>query len=46
MNILETLSRLSTMLMNPDFKNSLVKAKSEDEVLNLINESGRRKIRR
>lgn len=34
---LETLSRLSTMLMNADFKNSLLECKSEDEVLSLIN---------
>lgn len=35
---LETLSRLSTMLMNPDFKGKLLQAKSEDEVLKLVDE--------
>lgn len=41
---LETLSRLSTMLMNPDFKNGLLEAKSEDEVLNLINSQEEEKL--
>ena len=33
---LETLSRLSVLLMNPEFKNGLLEAKSGDEVLNLL----------
>lgn len=33
---LETLSRLSTMLMNPDFKAKLLEVKTEEEVLSLI----------
>lgn len=41
---LETLSRLSTMLMNPDFKDSLVNAKSEDEVLAFINSQEEEKL--
>lgn len=35
---LEALSKLSMVLMDPDFKNSLVKAKTEDEFLTLIND--------
>lgn len=41
---LETLSRLSTMLMNPDFKDNLVKAKNADEVLDLINNQEEEKL--
>lgn len=33
---LETLSKLSVLLMNPDFKKGLLKAKSEKEVLDII----------
>ncbi|WP_455542130.1 PTS fructose transporter subunit IIABC, partial [Intestinibacter sp.] len=33
---LEVLSRLSTILMDPDFKNSLINSKSVDEFLSLI----------
>lgn len=33
---LEALSRLSTLLMDPDFKNDLLKAKSKEEFLQLI----------
>ncbi|AZV56999.1 PTS fructose transporter subunit IIABC [Clostridium sp. AWRP] len=33
---LDTLARLSSMLMNEEFKNKLINAKSKDEVLNLI----------
>lgn len=33
---LDTLARLSSMLMNKEFKNKLINAKSKDEVLNLI----------
>lgn len=33
---LETLSRLSVLLMNPDFKNGLLNAKSPKEVLSLL----------
>ncbi|MCB6611331.1 fructose-specific PTS transporter subunit EIIC [[Clostridium] symbiosum] len=35
---LEALSKLSMVLMDPDFKNSLVKAKTADEFLKLIND--------
>lgn len=41
---LETLSRLSTMLMNPDFKTRLLEAKSEDEVLSLIDSEEEEKL--
>lgn len=41
---LETLSRLSTMLMNPDFKAKLLEAKSEDEVLSLIDSEEEEKL--
>ncbi|MFT8315678.1 MAG: fructose-specific PTS transporter subunit EIIC [Clostridium sp.] len=41
---LETLSRLSTMLMNPDFKTKLLEAKSEDEVLSLIDSEEEEKL--
>lgn len=41
---LETLSRLSTMLMNPDFKAKLLEAKSEDEILNLVDSEEEEKI--
>jgi len=36
---LDTLSRLSTMLMNPDFKAALLNAKSEEEVVSLIDKT-------
>lgn len=35
---LEALSKLSMVLMDPDFKNSLVRAKTADEFLKLIND--------
>ena len=35
---LEALSKLSMVLMDPDFKNALVKAKTADEFLKLIND--------
>ncbi len=35
---LEALSRLSTLLMDPDFKNDLLKAKSKEEFLQLIDD--------
>ena len=38
MNHLEALSKLSMVLMDPDFKNALVKAKTADEFLKLIND--------
>lgn len=41
---LETLSRLSTMLMNPDFKAKLLEAKSEDEILSLVDSEEEEKI--
>lgn len=36
---LDVLSRLSTMLMDADFKNKLISAKSKEEFLNIINET-------
>ena len=36
---LDVLSRLSTMLMDVDFKNKLISAKSKEEFLNIINET-------
>ena len=36
---LDVLSRLSTMLMDTEFKNKLISAKSKDEFLNIINEA-------
>lgn len=33
---LEVLSKLSTLIMSPGFKDSIINAKSEDEVLNII----------
>lgn len=33
---LETLSRLSVLLMNPDFKNGLLNAKTPEEVISLL----------
>ncbi|MFL0249920.1 fructose-specific PTS transporter subunit EIIC [Clostridium neuense] len=41
---LETLSRLSTMLMDSNFKEGLLKAKSADEVLTLINNQEEEKL--
>ncbi|MDS1002975.1 fructose-specific PTS transporter subunit EIIC [Clostridium sporogenes] len=41
---LEVLARLSTMLMNEDFKNSLINAKEKDEFLNLIDSKENDKI--
>ena len=35
---LEALSKLSTMLMNPDFKENLLKAKTKEEFLQVIAE--------
>ena len=36
---LDVLSRLSTMLMDTEFKNKLISAKSKEEFLNIINET-------
>ncbi|MDF2503676.1 MULTISPECIES: PTS fructose transporter subunit IIABC [Clostridium] len=41
---LETLSRLSTMLMNPDFKQKLLEVQTEDEVLKLIDSEEEEKL--
>ena len=41
---LDVLSRLSTMLMDADFKNKLISAKSKEEFLNIINETENVKI--
>jgi PTS system fructose-specific IIC component len=41
---LETLSRLSTLLMNPDFKTKLLEAKTEEEVLSLIDSQEEEKL--
>lgn len=41
---LETLSRLSTMLMKEDFKVKLIEANSEDEILSLIDNEEKEKV--
>ena len=41
---LDVLSRLSTMLMDTEFKNKLILAKSKDEFLNIINETENEKF--
>ncbi len=41
---LEVLARLSTLLMNEDFKNSLINARDKDEFLNLIDSKENDKI--
>lgn len=41
---IETLSRLSTLLMNEDFKKKLLEAKTEDEVLALIDSQEEQKL--
>jgi PTS system fructose-specific IIC component len=41
---IETLSRLSTLLMNPDFKTKLLAAKTEEEVLSLIDSQEEEKL--
>ncbi len=41
---LDVLSRLSTMLMDTEFKNKLMLAKSKDEFLNIINETENEKF--
>lgn len=41
---IETLSRLSTLLMNADFKNKLLEAKTEEEVLALIDSQEEEKL--
>lgn len=41
---LDVLSRLSTMLMDADFKNKLISAKSKEEFLNIINETENEKF--
>ena len=43
---LEVLSRLSTILMDEDFRNNLINASSVDEFLNLIDDKRKRKIPR
>ncbi len=42
---LDVLSRLSTMLMDTDFKNKLISAKSKDEFLDIINEAENEKFK-
>ena len=42
---LEVLSRLSTMLMDTEFKNKLISAKSKEEFLNIINETENEKFK-
>ncbi|UOE93494.1 PTS fructose transporter subunit IIABC [Alkalihalobacillus sp. LMS39] len=41
---LETLSRLSTLLMDTDFRQTLLDAKSEDDIINAINEKEAEKL--
>lgn len=41
---IETLSRLSTLLMNPGFKEGLLAAKTEDEILSLIDSQEEEKL--
>ena len=42
---LDVLSRLSTMLMDTDFKNKLISAKSKEEFLKIINETENEKFK-
>lgn len=42
---LDVLSRLSTMLMDTEFKNKLISAKSKEEFLNIINETENEKFK-
>lgn len=42
---LDVLSRLSTMLMDSDFKNKLISAKSKDEFLKIIDETEKEKFK-
>lgn len=42
---LDVLSRLSTMLMDTEFKNKLILAKSKEEFLNIINETENEKFK-
>lgn len=42
---LDVLSRLSTMLMDTEFKNKLINAKSKEEFLNIINETENEKFK-
>ena len=42
---LDVLSRLSTMLMDIEFKNKLISAKSKEEFLNIINETENEKFK-
>ena len=42
---LDVLSRLSTMLMDSEFKNKLISAKSKEEFLNIINETENEKFK-
>ena len=42
---LDVLSRLSTMLMNSNFKNKLISAKSKDEFLKIIDETEKEKFK-
>ncbi len=42
---LDVLSRLSTMLMDSEFKNKLISAKSKEEFLNIINETEKEKFK-
>lgn len=42
---LDVLSRLSTMLMDKEFKNKLISAKSKEEFLNIINETENEKFK-
>ncbi len=42
---LDVLSRLSTMLMDADFKNKLISANSKEEFLNIINETENEKFK-
>ncbi|MHC1684777.1 MAG: fructose-specific PTS transporter subunit EIIC [Clostridiaceae bacterium] len=41
---IETLSRLSTLLMNEDFRKKLLEAKTEDEILSLIDSQEEQKL--
>ncbi|WP_100371700.1 PTS fructose transporter subunit IIABC [Bacillus sp. FJAT-45037] len=41
---LQTLSRLSTLLIDPDFRETLMKAQTEDEILELISKREEEKI--
>ncbi|RKD21408.1 PTS system, fructose-specific IIC component [Caminicella sporogenes DSM 14501] len=43
---LETLSRLSAMLMNEDFRNKIMNIKTENELLEIINEEEKKKMKK